>query len=96
MFLDCGGYVYLKENDLVLEWEKVVFIMLLNYLGLIGLGKICRWVVMVIYFCIIYLKMIICFLLWLLCKKDNIYIVYFILGLNIYFCCDKLIMLNYK
>lgn len=60
MFLDCGGYVYLKENDLVLEWEKVVFIMLLNYLGLIGLGKICRWVVMVIFFCIIYLKMIIC------------------------------------
>lgn len=55
MFLDCGGYVYLKENDLVLEWEKVVFIMLLNYLGLIGLGKICRWVVMVIFFCIIYL-----------------------------------------
>lgn len=50
MFLDCGGYVYLKENDLVLEWEKVVFIMLLNYLGLIGLGKICRWVVMVIFF----------------------------------------------
>lgn len=60
-FLDCGGYVHLKENDLVLEREKVAFITSPNYPGPIGLGKICRWAVTVISSCIIYLKMITCF-----------------------------------
>ncbi|XP_052694034.1 uncharacterized protein LOC128172280 [Crassostrea angulata] len=44
---DCGGYVHLKENDLVLEREKVAFITSPNYPGPIGLGKICRWAVTV-------------------------------------------------
>lgn len=47
MFLDCGGYVHLKENDLVLERERVAFITSPNYPGPIGLGKICRWAVTV-------------------------------------------------
>ncbi|XP_062596234.1 blastula protease 10-like, partial [Saccostrea cucullata] len=42
---DCGGYVYLKENDLVLEPNKDVTVTSPNYPGPIGQGKICRWAV---------------------------------------------------
>ncbi|XP_061190290.1 uncharacterized protein LOC133198173 [Saccostrea echinata] len=42
---DCGGFVYLKENDLVLEPNKDVSVTSPNYPGPTGQGKICRWAV---------------------------------------------------
>ncbi|XP_061190204.1 uncharacterized protein LOC133198071 [Saccostrea echinata] len=42
---DCGGFVYLKENDVVLDQSKDVSVTSPNYPGPVGQGKICRWAI---------------------------------------------------